>query len=335
MNEHYHQLITQYFDKSISDEGLTQLRDWLDQNPENQRQFRDSLKILEESRAWFKEPGAKDLAWSKIESRIAESESVITTASGYSRFYYYAAASLVFFLSVLGFWFNPFKPDPAGGEYVYFHNSRGKRSKIVLSDSSIVYLNAESSIRFLKHFKENVREIELSGEAFFDVQHDEERPFVVSSGAVKTTVLGTSFNIRAFGQDRRVAVTVQTGKVGVSMASAGGQKFLQYLLPGQQLNINTATGDYTFNSLDPSNASAWKDKKLVFDNDSFDEIAQSLRRWYNVNVVLTHPENTQSRYTANFDNMHLNEVMDIMHQLSGCTYKLEKDKLIINNGNCK
>lgn len=338
MNDQYQLLITQYFDKTISDEGLTQLRDWLEQDTTHQRKFRDTLKILEESRHWFKEPESRDRVWNEIENRIIQQKADALTAvpRRFHRVYLFVAASVLLALTVAGIWFGQLNTDhPLTVEYVTYHNSRGKRSKLTLPDSSIVHLNAESSVRFMKHFGKDIREIELNGEAFFEVVPDKTRPFVVSSNSVKTTVLGTRFNVKAFAQEQRVAVTVEAGKVGVSMAEKGAQKFLQYLLPGQQLDINTATGDYAFNSLKPDNASAWKDSKLAFDNQSLKEIVLVLSRWYNVDVVLTHPERTASRYTVKFDNMPLNQVMDIMTELTGCRYTFRHNNLIINNKNCR
>ncbi|WP_207423174.1 FecR family protein [Desertivirga brevis] len=337
MNEHYQELTRQYFDRCISDEGLNELRDWMDQNPEHEREFRETIKVLEEGRNWFKTFGDKEKVWSKIESGLKCSEDTeIKTARKGLKVFYYAAASIAVILTGLHFSKNPFKTsEKPPREYVYFHNGAGRRSKLVLPDSSILHLNSESSVRFSKSFKEDIREIELSGEAYFEVVHNQEKPFIVSSGAIKTTVLGTSFNIKAFPDDRKVAVTVASGKVGVSMASTGGQKFLQFLLPGQQLDINTITGDYSFNTINTTNATAWKNSKLVLENQSLDEIATTLSRWYNIKTVLADPENTHSKYTAKFDNMPLREVMDILVQLTGCSYTIQANRLIINNKNCK
>ncbi|WP_207535903.1 FecR family protein [Desertivirga arenae] len=336
MNEHYQELITQYFDRTISDEGLNELRDWMDLHPDHQRDFCETMKVLEESRHWFSSPPDMEAAWCKIENAVQNNSIGAVPQQKTFKVFYYAAASIAFILTTLGFWLNPFEQQSQNPkEYVYFNNGKGKRSKLILPDSSILHLNSESSVRFPKHFEEGIREVELSGEAFFDVTHKKEKPFVVSSGAVKTTVLGTSFNIKAFPSERKVAVTVASGKVGVSIASKDGQKFLQYLLTGQQLDINTLTGDYSFNTVNPANAFGWKNSKLVLENQSLDEIAITLSRWYNIKTVLADPENTHSKYTAKFDNMPLREVMDILVQLTGCSYTFQANRLIINNKNCK
>ena len=133
--------------------------------------------------------------------------------------------------------------------------TRGQKSTITLTDGSQVRLNSESSLIYPERFEENVRSIQLVGEAFFDVARDENRPFIIKSGEVTTTVLGTSFNVSAF-PDEDIEVTVATGKVKVSpslesnspfeggsegLAGQQGDVKSQILLPGQQATFDPST----------------------------------------------------------------------------------------------
>jgi len=337
MEEYYQNLIIDYAEKRISDRGLAELREWVEQSPENLSQFRNTLKVLESAKQYFKKEPAPQRVWDAIEHQIQNSQQshpIINPATPYT-WMAYAAIVLLVSAIVLFFHENLFQARPTNPVFTEIRNPNGKRSRVTLPDGSVIFLNAASMIKYEKSFDAAVREVYLEGEAFFDVEHDQSRPFIVKSGTVNTTVLGTSFNIRAFKDDGKVAVTVQSGKVGVTLSRDGSQKFLQYLLPGQQLDINAVNGDYSFNTLNASNAAAWKDSKIVFDNKPLDEIALTLERWYNIKVELSHPQHSTSGYTAKFDNLPLNQVMDILSQLTGCSYSFQQNKLIINNKNCK
>ncbi|MEJ6979100.1 FecR domain-containing protein [Pedobacter sp. P351] len=336
--EHYQKLIIDYFEKRISDEGFSELTEWIECSSENLDHFREHLQILESSKYYFKEPVLQQKVWDRISRHVLTEESNTNSPVSFKPSYSwlaYAAIILLTSVTSLLFYRNSFKVKESRPVYTEFNNQNGKRSRITLPDSSIVYLNGASKLRYPKAFSGDTREVFLEGEAFFEVVHDKERPFIVQSGKVNTTVLGTSFNVTAFKGDNRVAVTVQSGKVGVSIKREGNRKFLQYLFPDQQLDINTITGDFSFNTLDAANITSWKDDRIVFNNNSLEEIGRTLERWYDVKVVLSNPENSSSRFTAKFDYLPLNQLMEIFAQLSGCTYTIQQNQLIINNKNCK
>ncbi len=230
MEEHYHQLIRDYSEKRISDEGLAELREWIEQSPQNLSQFRYTVQVLEAARHFFKEPAPAQKAWKKIEQQIQQAgEPAQSSSRPYTWLAYAAMALLISAIAAL-FFQHLFIGKDTKPVYAEVSNPAGKRSRIILPDSSVVFLNAASKLHYLKAFNEDTREVLLDGEAFFEVVHDASRPFIVRSGVVSTTVLGTSFNVKAFRGDGRIAVTVQSGKVGVSMSSDGNQKFLQFLL---------------------------------------------------------------------------------------------------------
>ena len=158
---------------------------------------------------------------------------------------------------------------PRGGEYT-----------ITLSDGSRVYLNASSELKYPVLFDEKKREVRLSGEAYFEVAKDSERPFYVVTNTVRIKVYGTSFNVNTYSTQGTQAVLV-SGKVGIR--GVGADK--EYIMNPSELA--EFDNDGTFKRIRAVNTSAytaWRDGRLVFEDESLEEILNRLSRWYNVDV---------------------------------------------------
>lgn len=340
MEEYYYQLIQAYSENRIDERGLAELREWVEESPENLSAFRDTLSVFESARNYIKTgTDRSESAWSKIKAGIETGSFLPSTAGrkkSFRAYFAYAAAALVVILCGLFFFIRISDSRDRHPVYVEFLNPKGKRTKLILPDRSVVYLNAASRVRYNRDFKiAKKREVFLEGEAFFEVTPDAGRPFLVQSGGVSTTVLGTSFNVKAFGEEEKIVITVRTGKVGVSLKEQTNDKFLQFLLPDQQLAIDTRTGNYSFSNLNTTDDTEWKDNRIVFDNATLDEIGRSLERWYNIKVVMRYPQDTGCRFTAKFDYIPLNRLMDLMAEMTGDGYSLKNDLLIIDNKKCK
>jgi transmembrane sensor len=200
--------------------------------------------------------------------------------------------------------------------------ANGESKKILLSDSSIVYLNAGSQVRFPERFEGHNREIFLSGEAFFEARHNANDPLIVRSGAVSTTVLGTSFNIAAYKEDPAISVAVRSGRVQVSSRGAGSV----VLIPGQQLTY-TGMANHV-RSIDTAAIAGWKNNYLVFTNSSLQEIITILEKKYNVPIAASPADALQGRYSVVFDHLDL---QGSLHKLSllGNLQVSRQDSLIL------
>lgn len=158
---------------------------------------------------------------------------------------------------------------PRGGEYA-----------IVLEDSTKVYLNAGTELRYPVYFSGKRREVYLKGEAYFEVARNEERPFVVHAGGADVTVYGTCFNVDSYAPDRVETVLVE-GQVGMS----DGLEEVR-LVPGQKGTVTAAAGGsgIRVEEVDVYAYVAWKDGNFVFDDERLEEIMEELGRWYDVEV---------------------------------------------------
>jgi transmembrane sensor len=217
--------------------------------------------------------------------------------------------------------------------YVTKSTKRGQKATITLNDGTVVRLNSESSITFPEHFDGESRSVVLEGEAFFEVAYNPEQPFTVRSGDLRTTVLGTSFNIAAFPEQEEIQVTVATGKVKVSNESSATAQAL-HLIPGEQASFNKTTTDLFKQEVTLETFLAWKDNRLVFDDISFAKAIHVLERWFDVQITLEEPaEARQCFVSGKFNNETLINVMDGLQFMKGFDYEVDNQRQITITGN--
>ncbi|OUN64399.1 hypothetical protein B5G13_15620 [Butyricimonas sp. An62] len=159
---------------------------------------------------------------------------------------------------------------PKGGEY-----------RIELEDGTKVWINSASRLRYPVVFSSNSREVYLEGEAYFEVQRDVDRPFIVHSGEQKVTVLGTSFGISCYASEANDYTTLVSGKVKVDF-ERGKQSFM--LEPGMQVAYNKESGIAIEKKVDVAEFVAWKNGKYIFNQKRLEDILSTLSRWYDFEV---------------------------------------------------
>jgi ferric-dicitrate binding protein FerR (iron transport regulator) len=162
-------------------------------------------------------------------------------------------------------------------------NPRG--SKVIdmaLADGSHVWLNAGSSITFPVVFTGNERKVSIVGEAYFEVAHDEAKPFYVTKGEMEVKVLGTHFNVNAYNNEEDIRVTLLEGSVQVSRESAVGSQESRIIKPGEQALVNTSTIQLVNPNLDA--VMAWKNGLFQFESADVKTVMRQLERWYDIDV---------------------------------------------------
>jgi transmembrane sensor len=205
---------------------------------------------------------------------------------------------------------------------------KGQMKQVALPDSSIVYLNAASTIKVPVEFAGNKREIYLvNGEAYFDIKHDAKKPFLVHSGNVVTQVLGTSFNIKFYKELSCLQVFVNSGKVEVH-----DQKHtLGMYTPQQQVTYNKVNESFTRQSLTDNHSLSWMHDELILDNVSFKEVAVYVQNRYNVSFKYAGKRLSRQHYSVRFANkLTINQVIDILQLIDGKKYSLKGNTVIIN-----
>ncbi len=167
----------------------------------------------------------------------------------------------------------------------------GRRASYLLPDGSSVKLNTGSSITFPETFNKGVRFVQLTGEAFFEVVRDTDQPFIVQSKGIKTSVLGTSFNVRAY-QGQNIEVTVATGKVQVEslLKSPSGDDRVVLLTPNTQAVYDLSQNSFTQGTVDINKYMAWNAKELILENTSMKDAIFMLEKRFDQKIILKNSE---------------------------------------------
>lgn len=198
----------------------------------------------------------------------------------------------------------------------------GQQLQVVLPDSSVVWLHAASKLRYAEQFRNGNREVTLEGKAFFDIRPGSQ-PFVVHSGGLTSTVLGTSFNIDAYRNSEHIAVTVISGRIKV----ADSLKVLDILLPAQQISYDRRRQVFAKTTADTTACLAWKAGKIRFEEETMGAIADELQRWYGVQFLFKDPALRNCRYTASFDNnVSLEKLLDVICAVNNIQYRINQSE---------
>ena len=205
-------------------------------------------------------------------------------------------------------------------------NPSGQKSTHFLPDGSKVYLNAESSISYVREFEGDKRIIDLRGEAYFEVTKNPEKPFVVKSNDLMTTALGTAFNVRAYANENKLSVALTEGKVRVTSTSIENEFFLN---PGEQLQYYIDSKSSAKANFDTDEMVGWINGLIKFEDANFTEVRSRLERWFGVKIQNNKEPSTNWRYTGEFENQSLEMILEGMKLTKNFDYKMERKKVEI------
>ncbi len=203
-------------------------------------------------------------------------------------------------------------------------NISGQKSRIHLTDGTVVWLNAESTLSYIKPFDKGQREVSLEGEAYFEVAKDKDRPFIVKMGDTEVRVLGTKFNISSFAEDEKEIIALAEGKIQISHGVMS-----QILTPGWIVEINNSTSHMESYEGNVKDVTAWTKDILLFKNASYQEIFERLERWYGVHIKTEGIPDDKLKFNGSFQDEYLSNVLEnlmIEHKMS---YELEGENVII------
>jgi transmembrane sensor len=221
---------------------------------------------------------------------------------------------------------------------------QGERKSFQLPDGTQVVLNAGSSISLNTDYAKRLREVFLKGEAFFEVQHNATAPFIVHTPSMDVKALGTAFNVRSYNNEYRTEAVLVRGLVEVTLKKDRNRKLL--LHPDEKLSwadhnrkvVTQRTTNDTMQlvirplkKLDNGSIKelAWVQNNLTFDDETFEEIAWQLNRWYNVEIQFAHDQMKQYHFTATFKKEKLGQALDILKASKHFQYRYENEHTIV------
>ena len=244
-----------------------------------------------------------------------------------------AAAAVAALLLVV--WLPKGKPLNNSNKEIVYHQvktSAGKIKEVHLSDGSIVTLNAGSTLAYPDRFANNLREVELVGQAFFKVKHNTHQPFLVHAGSLTTRVLGTSFDVYAYPEAHEVRITLATGRINV----ANSKTDLATLTPNHQLVLNKANNSTQTLAVKASDYTSWKTGQQFFKQSSLEEVGLYLNKWYGITLSFKQKSLKNYRITTSFTaSMPVKQVLEIITASSCAQYTMHQKNVVLSGSGCQ
>lgn len=309
---------------SVSEEQ--QFQHWLQQNAEHQ------LMMDDLQHRWQKQDEQVNDAYKTLKDRISKNQSY--DGKGNRQLIWYRIAASLILIGLVGIIYHFTRETNTVPQVAYIEKSTvaGQTATVSLADGSVVRLNSHSKLIYPENFSSQKREVYLQGEGYFEVQPDPERRFVVHTGDINITVLGTSFNIRAVPSENP-EITVRSGKVHVQHSQQ--ESLAAYLGPDQQAIFDNLKGKIITRQVDVEGTLAWMKRRLEFQKITFSHAMQQLARVYNLEVEVNNKAANDCLIRAIYQNESLENVLKGLQLIVKFEYEIVDDaKLIIDVDEC-
>ncbi|MEQ6122461.1 FecR domain-containing protein [Reichenbachiella sp. MALMAid0571] len=307
------------------------LKSWMEESESNVKAYNVLRETWESTNINLNHPN-EDIQFKKVLYKINAS---VRPKTFVSRHFIKIAASISIIL--VSVWFlvynqSEVKQLEASVSGIEKSNPAGQKSNFLLPDGTKVWLNAESKLRYSTDYGKKDRQVELVGEAFFDVKKDASKEFVVKSENFTTTALGTSFNVQAFPNEGYINVSLVEGKVRVDQYRADSAVDISsktYLRPGEQIIYDKSKNSLKKGDFNALETTLWKDGILYFDDTPFGDIVVALERWYGVKCSVKNAPEKEVLFSGVFENENLNNVLDAMSYSEKFAHKIDGKSVII------
>ncbi|WP_080903990.1 FecR family protein [Parabacteroides sp. Marseille-P3160] len=318
-NNRISDIIKRYLSARFSSKTEEKVQQWLikDENREEKEsaslEYWDSLEESSNSEIYS--------ALDRVNQRIGYTQKQTIKVPLYKRLSRVAAVLIPLLIIAGGYFYY----QSTQSDIIEIKVAYGEEKHLFLPDSSEIWINSGSIVKYPKEFSENQRLVQLSGEAYFSVRRDESKPFIVKTENLSVNVLGTKFNVKAYSNEERIITTLTSGKVEIIL-----EKQSQILKPNEQLTYNKVTATTNIKEISPKETNVWLTGQLIFNNSSLSEILQTLERRFNISITNNTEIPITKQYTVKFlKNENLEEILDILHDVVGFNYQIDGNQIVL------
>ncbi len=319
------QLLQKFFNGNITDQELKTLFAWLNSEKGSlEYEMLSKGKWLTGEFEPIKNIDSSSL-FSRIESKMQEKQQLgrkqllIKLRNAAAIFVLGLILPLTYFTIL-----NPLRSDK---QITYFKESLSneKVRKTTLPDGTIVWLMSGSTITYPSDFSvSKTRNVEVRGEAFFQVAHDVSHPFVLNMGEVGLKVVGTSFNVMNYDDEDCINVVLKTGRVDLFKGQYEGNKQFVQMVPGQLVSYEKGSLKFLRSDVNVDKYTSWIDGTLLFSDDPLADVLKKLGRWYNIVIEIKNPRVSDFPFTATIRNENLDQVVDLLRFSTPFKYSISK-----------
>lgn len=322
---------------------------WLLQNPDQESKLKTARKLLfslgirisaEEKTVEFNKLKTAVEALRSAEGStlvnyqdpsLPPAAKTVETAKTFSLFRIAATIAAACLLVLLGYWLNNTKTpaDQAGSPLAYeiLSTGNGERKSVELVDGSTILLNSNSTIRIPLDYNRNKRDLQLQGEALFEVAKNAGKPFLVKTAETEVEALGTIFKVRSYSFENFVQTSLLEGKVSVTHSSRPSSS--RILSPGMQSTFRAGADTAILTSFDIVSEEQWRQGELVFEHASIDQIQQTLQYWFGMEVELQGKPAKPILFNGKFNNKSLDDVMKAIAYVNNLSYIINDKQITI------
>ncbi len=333
-NHSIQDLAAKYVAGEATQEEINQVHEWGKANPTNKKFIDNYLKTwnLADKPAIQKElPIDVDAEWQQflenIQDKTSSAKEISLPAKSIKTSPMWLRLAAIFLLAILSSY------------AIYYFIINGKKTyyaedsnmEFVLPDGSQITLNAGSELSFMKQFNGDKRIVKLTGEAFFEVTPDPQKPFIVDLGTSSVSVLGTSFNIQAYPEFNSIEVVVASGKVKFVTLKSKDEVILN---PGEKGDFNKKTGQLSKNVNADVNFLSWKTRSIQFDGATILEIVKTIQSVYHTKINIDPGVAQDCQVTASFSNQTLDAVLNVLQETLDLTLETNNGIITITGSGC-
>lgn len=317
---------------------------WINDHEDNKENLQKATDVLYTLLHFQKIEVTKDKneALASLLEKINGQKKIMLLTHFLTTFWAKAAAIILLLIGLAWGWNTVFNNKRANNQLVYNEIivPIGEKAQIILSDGSHVWINSGSRFKYPVNFSNDKRDVVLEGEAYFDVTNRRGTKFVVNTRDVRIEVLGTAFNVKSYPEDKKTQTTVVRGLVRVESKISKDAPILIH--PDQMATIHEepriSTPDITAtaknliitNKVNTAVITSWKDQLLVFADETFEDIAVKMERWYNVKISIDDNELKQARYNGKFvHNETIYEVLEAIKITTPINYSVTEAGITI------
>jgi len=331
-------LLARYLAKEHNSSDEQEIESWLASDEENQKLL-ELLQYSFDLAEVNNNPSDLKLLWKKLRSEadISNDRNINYKQSFISKFknlivprpivavWRYAAAALfLLFVPVILYQVGVFDQTQ---KYVSLTVANGTVERVTLDDGSVVTLDAGSYFEYPEKFHDDMREVILKGEGYFEVVANPEKPFIVQAKHGRIEVMGTKFNVLAWYNTRTVTVVVEEGQVGFSNSLISNDSMV-IIRGGQQSVVDEKSAPSIPADISVAHYLSWMRDEIYFENAEFAEIINRLENWYNVQVSLENSELLREHITIGIPKSSLQDAVELLSRLMGVSYKIQNDKIL-------
>ena len=358
------QLLARQMGNLASEKEIVELRELLKQYPENHF-FIEILQSIKSERSYYQLVLTEDElvheSWlmlrnelndPPVNNRVLRIENEVNRKKFSNRWWMRNAAIwtgvIILFISSFFIWKLPAKKAEAPTNYKMNQVivPYGSIKKIILQDSTVVWVNAGSHIHYAADLIQKTRDVYLDGEAYFSVKHDAEHPFIVHAGNITVHALGTKFNIRAYKNENKVEATLISGKIQVNIENKADKKII--LVPNEKLTVinekqkpgdrdSLSVKELSFEvkevkqipSISTVKEVAWIQDILAFQNESFKDLAKRMERRYDVHIIFKTRSLEEERLSGIFENETIQKALNLLQMTTQFRYQVHVDSVFL------